>query len=62
MSALDDRAQHRRHALSEYLLDTDRDAAVRRFHDALVERLGPEQMLEIAGVVVNMASRPRSSM
>jgi AhpD family alkylhydroperoxidase len=34
--------------------DTDRDAAFQRFHDALVEHFGPEEMLEIVGVVVNM--------
>ena len=34
--------------------DTDQDAAFQRFHDALVEHFGPEQMLEIVGVVVNM--------
>ncbi len=34
--------------------DTDRDTAFQRFHDALVEHFGPEEMLEILGVVVNM--------
>jgi AhpD family alkylhydroperoxidase len=34
--------------------DTDRDTAFQRFHDALVEHFGPEEMLEIVGVVVNM--------
>jgi AhpD family alkylhydroperoxidase len=34
--------------------DTDREAAFQRFHDALVEHFGPEEMLEIVGVVVNM--------
>ena len=34
--------------------DTDRHAAFQRFHDALVEHFGPEEMLEIVGVVVNM--------
>lgn len=34
--------------------DTDRDTAFQRFHDALVEHFGPEEMLEIIGVVVNM--------
>ena len=34
--------------------DTDRDAAFQHFHDALAEHFGPEQMLEIMGVVVNM--------
>ncbi len=35
------------------LADTDRDAAFQRFHDALVEHFGPEEMLEIVGIVVN---------
>src|SRR4051812_34851995 len=34
--------------------DTDRDTAFQRFHDALVEHFGPDEMLEIVGVVVNM--------
>src|SRR4051794_1228505 len=34
--------------------DTDRDAAFQRFHDALVEHFGPEEVLEIVGIVVNM--------
>ena len=34
--------------------DTDRDAAFQRFHDALAEHFGPEEMLEIVAVVVNM--------
>jgi AhpD family alkylhydroperoxidase len=34
--------------------DTDRDLAFQRFHDALAEHFGPEEMLEIVGVVVNM--------
>ena len=34
--------------------DTDRDEAFQRFHDALVQHFGPEEMLEIVGVVVNM--------
>ena len=34
--------------------DTDPDAAFQRFHDALVEHFGPEEMLEIVGVGVNM--------
>src|SRR5919202_4472746 len=34
--------------------DTDRDAAFQRFHDALVEHFGPEEMLEIVGIVVTM--------
>ena len=34
--------------------DTDRDAVFQRFHDALAEHFGPEEMLEIVGVVVNM--------
>jgi AhpD family alkylhydroperoxidase len=34
--------------------DTDRGAAFQRFHDVLAENFGPEQMLEIVGVVVNM--------
>jgi hypothetical protein len=29
-------------------------AAFQRFHDALVEHFGPEEVLEILGVVVNM--------
>jgi len=34
--------------------DTDPDAAFQRFHDALAERFSPEEILEIAAVVVNM--------
>src|SRR5919202_5747510 len=34
--------------------DTDRDVAFQRFHDALVEHFGPEEMLEIVGIVVTM--------
>jgi AhpD family alkylhydroperoxidase len=34
--------------------DTDRDAALQRFHDALAEHFTSEEMLEIVGVVVNM--------
>jgi hypothetical protein len=34
--------------------DTDRDAAFQRFHVALAEKFGPEEILEIVGVVVNM--------
>jgi AhpD family alkylhydroperoxidase len=34
--------------------DTDRDAAFQHVHDALAENFGPEQMLEIVSVVVNM--------
>jgi AhpD family alkylhydroperoxidase len=34
--------------------DTDRDLAFQRFHDALVEHFGPEEVLEIVGVVINM--------
>jgi alkylhydroperoxidase family enzyme len=34
--------------------DTDRDAASRRFHDALAAHFSPEEMLEIVAVVVNM--------
>jgi AhpD family alkylhydroperoxidase len=34
--------------------DTDRDAAFQRFHDALAAHFGPEEMLEIVAVVVNM--------
>jgi alkylhydroperoxidase family enzyme len=34
--------------------DTDRDAAFQRFHDPLAEHFGPEEMLEIVAVVVNM--------
>ena len=34
--------------------DTDRDAAFQRFHDALAEHFSPEQILEIAAVVINM--------
>ena len=34
--------------------DTDRGAGFQRFHDALVEHFGPEETLEIVGVVVNM--------
>jgi AhpD family alkylhydroperoxidase len=34
--------------------DTDRDAAFQRFHDALAAHFSPEEMLEIAAVVVNM--------
>ena len=34
--------------------DTDRDAAFQRYHDALAEHFGPEEMLEIVAVVVNM--------
>jgi AhpD family alkylhydroperoxidase len=34
--------------------DTDRDAAFQRFHDALADHFGPEEILEILGVVVNM--------
>jgi AhpD family alkylhydroperoxidase len=34
--------------------DTGRDAAFQRVHDALAEHFGPEEMLEIVGVVVNM--------
>jgi hypothetical protein len=34
--------------------DTDRDAALQRFHDALAEKFSPEEILEIVGVVVNM--------
>src|SRR3712207_4590205 len=34
--------------------DTDADAAFQRFHDALAEHFGPEEMLEIVAVVVNM--------
>jgi hypothetical protein len=34
--------------------DTDRDGAFQRFHDAPAENLGPEEILEIVAVVVNM--------
>jgi AhpD family alkylhydroperoxidase len=34
--------------------DTDQDSAFQRFHDALVGHFGPEELLEIVGVVVNM--------
>src|SRR3954462_1109158 len=34
--------------------DTDGDAAFQRFHDALAEHFGPEEILEIVAVVVNM--------
>jgi AhpD family alkylhydroperoxidase len=34
--------------------DTDRDAAFQRYHDALAENFGPDEILEIVGVVVNM--------
>jgi AhpD family alkylhydroperoxidase len=34
--------------------DTDADAAFQRFHDALAEHFSAEEMLEIAGVVINM--------
>ena len=34
--------------------DTDSDAVFQRFHDDLAEHFGPEQILEIVGLVVNM--------
>ncbi|HEU4918686.1 MAG TPA: hypothetical protein VFT20_03055, partial [Candidatus Limnocylindrales bacterium] len=34
--------------------DTDRDAAFQRFHDALAEHFGPDEILEIVAVVINM--------
>ena len=34
--------------------DTDGDAAFQRFHDALAEHFGAEEMLEIVAVVINM--------
>jgi len=34
--------------------DTDRDAEFQRFHDALAEHFGPEEILEIVAIVVNM--------
>jgi AhpD family alkylhydroperoxidase len=34
--------------------DTDRDAGFQRVHDELAEHFGPEEILEIVGVVVNM--------
>ena len=34
--------------------DTDRDGAFQRFQDALAEHFGPDEMLGIVGVVVNM--------
>jgi AhpD family alkylhydroperoxidase len=34
--------------------DTDCDAAFQRIHDGLVEHFGPEETLEIVGVVANM--------
>jgi alkylhydroperoxidase family enzyme len=34
--------------------DTDQDVAFQRFHDALAEHFGPEEMLEIVAVIVNM--------
>ena len=33
--------------------DADRDAGFQRFHDALAEYVGWEEMLEIVGIVVN---------
>ncbi|MEI5007529.1 carboxymuconolactone decarboxylase family protein [Streptomyces sp. NPDC087659] len=34
--------------------DTDPDTAFQRFHDALAAHFGPEEMLEIVAIVVNM--------
>jgi AhpD family alkylhydroperoxidase len=34
--------------------DTDRDVGFQRVHDELAEHFGPEEILEIVGVVVNM--------
>ena len=34
--------------------DTDRDAAFQRYHDALAEHFGPDEILEIVAVVINM--------
>ena len=34
--------------------DADRDAAFQRFHDALAEHFGPDEILEIVAVVINM--------